>query len=234
VQNIAIYFEADSRWKSVYDGLLINFNKRPTNWLGLGLSYTWSKSLDDGPNPSFVLIPQDANNINDKAISADHVAHRFVGNAIFSTPTTGSLWAKDWEFGTIVTLQSAHYFNKFVGFDSNGNVFDVNDRVGIDPRNTFKGDQLYSFDARVARSFNLSENVRLQVIAEGFNLFNTLNVRFFNTLYSAADFCPFNPTAGGCAGGPFNNPEGSPNSDYGTPRAINSPRQFQFALRLTF
>ena len=234
VQNIAVYFEADSRWKSVYDGLLINFNKRPTNWLGLGLSYTWSKSLDDGPNPSFVLIPQDANNINDKAISADHVAHRFVGNATISTPTTGNPLVKDWEFGTIVTLQSAHYFNKYVGFDSNGNVFDVNDRVGIDPRNTFKGDGLYSFDARVARSFNLSENVRLQLIAEGFNLFNSLNVRFFNTLYAAADFCPLNPTAAGCVGGPFSNLEGSPNPDYGTPRAINNPRQFQFAVRLTF
>jgi hypothetical protein len=234
-QNIAIYFEADSRWKSVYDGLLVNFNKRPTGYFGLGLSYTWSKTIDDGPNPSFVLIPQNADRFDkERTISSDHVAHRFVGNATITTPTDANPFVNDWEFGIIFTAQSAHHFTKFAGFDANGNVFDVNDRVGIEPRNTFKGDGLYSFDARISRYFNLSENVRLQVIAEGFNLFNALNVRFFNTAYGAADFCnvsgPLHPT---CGPGPFFL-EGSPNPNFGTPRAINNPRQFQFALRLTF
>src|SRR5207247_1210129 len=60
--NLFNFFEADSRWYSEFDGLLINLNKRVTHHIGFGISYTWSKSLDDGPNPSFVLIPQDSGN----------------------------------------------------------------------------------------------------------------------------------------------------------------------------
>ena len=233
--NIAVYFEADSRWNSVYDALLVNLNKRPTGWLGFGLSYTFSKTIDDGPNPSFVLIPQDANNIRaERTRSSDSVKHRLVGNATLLTPRDLNLAARDWEFGAIVTAQSPHYFTKFAGFDANGNIFDVNDRVGIEPRNTFQGDGLYSFDARISRSFPLGEYFRLQLIAEGFNLLNTLNVRFFNTAYGAADFCnvsaPLHPS---CGGGPFFR-EGSPNPSYGTPRAIHNPRQVQFAVRVSF
>src|SRR5436309_15787577 len=75
--------------------------------------------------------------------------------------------------------------------------------------------------------------VKLEFIAESFNLFNTLNVRFFNTTYGAEDFCPFNPAAAGCVAR-STNLEGSPNPAYGTPRAIFNPRQMQFAVRLSF
>jgi len=217
--GIAVYFEADSRWSSVYDGLLVEFKKRPTGHLGLGLSYTWAKSIDDGPNPSFVLIPQDSQNIRaERTISADHIAHRFVGNATIIGPTNVNPLVNDFEFGVIASLQSARYQTIFAGFDANGDIFGVNDRVGIEPRNTFKGDAFYSFDARVARSFPLGEKARVQFIAEAFNIFNTLNVRFFNTVYGADDFLP----------------TGSPNPGFGTPMAVFNPRQVQFALKFTF
>jgi hypothetical protein len=44
----------------------------------------------------------------------------------------------------------------------------------------------------------LENSLKLEFIAEAFNVFNTLNVRFFNTTYGAADFCPFNPATAGC------------------------------------
>jgi hypothetical protein len=231
-----VYFEADSLWNSNYDGLLVNFNKRMSHHFAIGASYTWSKTIDDGPNPSFVLIPQD-NTLGlraERTISSDHAAHRFVLNTTIAGPTNVNPIVNGWELATIVTLESPHYFTKFAGFDANGDVFGVNDRVGIEPRNTFKGDSYHSIDLRIARTFSLSERWKLQGIAEAFNLFNTVNVRFFNTVYGAADFCPFNPAAAGCAGAPFNNLEGSPNPAYGTPRAVNNPRQLQFAVRLTF
>jgi len=237
--NFAIYFEADSLWRSVFDGLLINVNRRFKNHFGLGLSYTWSKTIDDGPNPSFVLIPQDSPNFNpnlraERALSSDHVAHRFVANTTIAGPTDRHFLVNDFEFGAILGLQSARRFTKYAGFDANGDVFGLNDRVGIEPRNTFKGDEFASLDFRVSRLFHLSERVDLQVLGEVFNAFNTLNVRFFNTAYGAADFCnvsgPLHPS---CGAGPFFL-EGSPNPSYGTPRAINSPRQFQFAARLKF
>ncbi len=231
----AVDFEATSRWDSQYDGLLVNFNKRPTHHIGMGISYTYSKGIDNGPNPSFVLIPQDSNNFRaERAISSDSVKHRFVANATFTTPEKGNRVVRGWELGTILTFESPHYFTKFAGFDSNGDVFGNNDRVGIEPRNTFQGDGYQSVDLRVSRTFGLSERVRLQAVAEGFNVLNVLNVRFFNTAYGAADFCPVGGVQGGCpAGGPLYL-EGSPNPSYGTPRAVFNPRQIQLAVRLTW
>jgi carboxypeptidase family protein len=222
-----VYFEADSRWYSEFDGLLINLNKRLAHHFGYGISYTWSKSLDNGPNPSFVLIPQDTFNFGaEKALSADHVAHRFVGTATLQGPTKKNFMVNDWQFSTIVSLESPHYFTKFAGLDTNGDGFTSNDRVGIEPRNTFKGDSYQSVDLRISRVFKIREKLSLQSIAESFNTMNTVNVRFFNTVYSAPDFIPVSTP------GTFR--EGSPNPNYGTTRAIFNPRQIQFALRMTW
>jgi hypothetical protein len=233
--SFALYFEADSLWSSNYHGMLLNFQKRPGQYLGFGASYTWSKSIDNGPNPSFVLIPQNTGRFDlERTISSDHVAHRFVGNATLFGPKDYHPILNNFEFGMILSIQGPHFFTKFAGFDTNGDIFPVNDRVGIEHRNTFKGDNLRSFDLRISRAFDFGERGKLQLIGEAFNLFNTLNIRFFNTVYGAEDFCPFNAAAAGCAGGPFPNLEGSPNPAYGTPRAINNPRQVQFAVRYSF
>lgn len=232
-QEIAVYFEADSKWDSQWDGLLINFTKRVSHHVGYGLSYTWSKGIDNGPNPSFVLIPQDSCCFNrERAISSDNVSHRFVGNATIYGPQHMNPVLNDWQLSTIVSLQTPNYFTKFSGSDTNGDIFGNNDRVGIDPRNTFKGDTYDSVDMRVSRTFNLTERTHLEAIAEGFNLLNTLNVHYYNTSYGAADFCTFNPSAPGCK--PVQYREGSPNQSYGTPRSIFNPRQIQLALRLTW
>ncbi|MBZ5613864.1 MAG: carboxypeptidase regulatory-like domain-containing protein [Acidobacteriia bacterium] len=230
--GFAVDFEADSKWDSQWDGLLVTFNKRMTKHVGWGLSYTWSKGIDNGPNPSFVLIPQDTCCFNkERAISADHVANRFVGNVTLAGPTHRNALVDNWELGMIVSLQTPHYFTKFVGFDANGDIFGNNDRVGIEGRNTFKGDGYQSVDMRISRTFALGEKLHLQTIAEAFNLLNTLNVNYYNTAYGASDFCP----AGGatyCQGTLFR--EGSPNPSYGTPRSIFNPRQLQIALRITW
>ena len=231
----AVYFEATSRWDSQYDGLLINVTKRLARNFSYGLSYTWSKTIDDGPNPSFVLIPQDSQNFREeRALSSDDVRNRLVLNGTVTTPNTWNVFARDFLLGAIVTVQSPQRFTKFAGFDANGDIFGNNDRVGIDPRNTFVGDNFRSVDLRVGRKFTFQEKRSLEFFAEAFNLANTLNVRFFNTVYGAADFCPFNATATGCTGGPFLNREGSPNPLYGTPRAVNNPRQIQLALKFNF
>ena len=233
--QFSVFFEADSKWDSVYDGLLVNFNKRLSHNFSVEASYTWSHSIDDGPNPSFVLIPQDSANFHaERASSADDVRHRFIGNAIFNSPSTWNLFLRDFSFSTIITLQSPQYFTKYAGFDANGDVFGNNDRVGSEPRNTFKGDSLQTIDVRLSRTFPIRERLKLQLIAEAFNLFNTVNVRYFNTSYGAADFCGPDPGAPGCAGAPQLFREGSPNQSYGTPSSVFNPRQLQFAARFTF
>ncbi len=231
----AVFFEATSRWDSQYDGLLVNVNRRLMHNFSYGLSYTYAKSIDNGPNPSFVLIPQDSRNLRaERADSSDDVRHRLVINGTVTTPKTWNVFARDFLFGLIATIQSPQRFTKFAGFDANGDVFGNNDRVGIEPRNTFIGDNFRSVDLRIARTIPFREKRSLELIAEGFNMFNTTNIRFFNTTYGAADFCPFNPAAADCAGAAKFFTEGSPNPLYGTPRAVFNPRQIQLAARFNF
>jgi hypothetical protein len=230
----AVYFEAASRWNSSWNGLLVDFNKRMSHHFSTGVSYTWSKGIDDGPNPSFVLIPQDSADLKaERAISSDSVGQRFVLNTTVEGPTHMNWALNNFQVSTIVTLQSPNYFTKFAGFDANGDIFGNNDRVGIEPRNTFKGDTYQSIDLRLSRTFKPMEKLSVQAMAEAFNFLNTVNVRFFNTVYGAADFCNFDPTAQGCSA-TQKFLEGSPNPNYGTPRAVFNPRQIQFALRLSF
>lgn len=93
---------------------------------------------------------------------------------------------------------------------------------------------MQTVDVRLERTFAIYEKMHLQALAEAFNVLNTVNIRYFNTSYGAADFCGPDPGAPGClgAGGSFR--EGSPNPAYGTPSAVFNPRQLQFALRLTW
>ncbi|HXM20701.1 MAG TPA: carboxypeptidase regulatory-like domain-containing protein [Terriglobales bacterium] len=231
----SVFFEATSRWDSVYTGLLVNLTKRLTHNFSYQISYTFSHSIDNGPNPSFVLIPQDSANFGaERANSADDARHRFVANAIFTSPASWNMFLRDFSFSTIVTLQSPQYFTKYAGFDANGDVFGNNDRVGGEPRNTFKGDTLQTVDIRLERDFPIRERIKLQLMAEAYNLMNTVNIRYSNTSYGAADFCPADPGAPGCAGATQFYREGSPNSLYGTPSAVFNPRQLQLVARITW
>jgi hypothetical protein len=233
--NYLVYFRATSRWNSNFNGLLLSVNKRLSQHFSAGVSYTYSHTIDDGPNPSFVLISQDNTNFGaEKANSADDIRQRFVANGILSSPTTGSMWFRDFQLGTIITLQSPEFFTKFAGFDANGDIVDNNDRVGLEGRNTFRGKNLYTFDLRGSRSFTIREKQKVELIAEAFNLFNHTNIKYFNTVYGSVDFCNATPLPPACPGAFPNNREGSPLSSYGTPRAVFNPRQIQLALRYSW
>jgi len=97
-------------------------------------------------------------------------------------------------------------------FDANGYVFAANGRVGLEVRNIFKGDHFRSIDARISRKVHFTEKAKVEFIAEAFNIFNTLNVRFFNTVYGDSIFNP--------PGTPGTFFDGARNPSYGAPRAI--------------
>ena len=93
-----MFFEATSRWDSTYDGLLVNFNKRLSHNFAMEFSYTFSHTIDDGPNPSFVLIPQDSTDLQaERGNSADDVRHRFVGNGTVSTPKEWNMLLREFD-----------------------------------------------------------------------------------------------------------------------------------------
>jgi len=88
----------------------------------------------------------------------------------------------------------------------------VNDRpVGVG-RNTGEGFNFAALDLRLGRRIRFTERMGLEVIAEGFNMFNRANFRLPNATFGTG---------------------ATPNPSFGRPTAAD-PRQIQFGLRLSF
>jgi hypothetical protein len=98
------------------------------------------------------------------------------------------------------------------------------------------GDGFMTHDLRVTRVIRIRENLRLNVIAEGFNIFNVANLTGFSgTLDQWVR--PIAPTVANPAGTPGRNPDfnfgqatGRVNPIFGS----GGPRAFQLAARLSF
>jgi len=76
-----------------------------------------------------------------------------------------------------------------------------------------------SLDLRLTRAFHLGERMRLDVIAEGFNMFNRFNEAAANPFYQIVN--GFGQRAGN---GRY----------YSQSTSAFDPRQFQFGLRFSF
>ena len=93
-------------------------------------------------------------------------------------------------------------------------------------RNMFRGPGAWNFDAAITKSFALTERVRLEFRAEGFDVFNHHNFYVLETNLDAANFAGVPITVSALKGGLGTNNVTGTNHD---------ERRFgQFALRLTF
>jgi hypothetical protein len=80
-------------------------------------------------------------------------------------------------------------------------------------RNTGRGFNFGSFDMRLSRRFRINERVTLDLLAEGFNLFNRANFGV-----------PNNTFGGGT----------TPLTTFDQPTAAFDSRQLQFGMKLSF
>jgi hypothetical protein len=146
-----------------------------------------------------------------------------------------------------VTLQSPRPFTIFAGSDINGDTNPVTDRVGLSPRNAYRGDDLYAVDVRLARLIHTSERTSLNLAVDAFNLFNRQNVNEVTSVYGGGtiDFCGAPPQHyndatslaiqhGKVACGAGNGGAPGPNPLFGTPRTMFNPRQLQVSAKFTF
>jgi hypothetical protein len=83
-------------------------------------------------------------------------------------------------------------------------------------RNAGSGFDSLSVGARLSRSFQITERLRLEGLAEEFNLTNHVNGVTLNGVFGTGAF-PSNPS-----------------SSFGQATAVNDPRSMQLALRLHF
>ena len=183
---------------SLYHAASFELKRRFANNFQFLASYTWSHSIDDSSDLQTLLLPQDANNLrNDRADSLFDQRHRFVFSGVLASPGAwrgAGGWrsfAADFVIAPIFEISSGRPFNILTGVDSNNDQTGQTDRPNvlsdgtlvIPPpfssgtlgRNSGITESYSSLDMRVSRNVRLGERVRLELIAEGFNLFNRFN-----------------------------------------------------------
>src|SRR5262249_43888103 len=161
---------------------------------------------------------EDNFNLRDERGRSDNdQRHILAVSGTLAAPGTGSdgLWRRviaGFQLSSIFRYGSALPFNIVTGGDRNNDT-NTNDRpVGVG-RNTGEGFDFASFDLRLSRRIKFTERYGLDVIAEGFNLFNRANFQLPNGTIGTAP---------------------RPKRTSGQPPARANPRKIQFGLRLSF
>src|SRR5215469_6012581 len=240
---------------SDYSGFTVNFKRQFSHGLEFLASYTWSHTIDDSTDLESTLKPQDNYHPNlDRSNSLFDLRHRFVFSGVYQSSNHGNGWKgelwSNWTVAPIIAVASGRPFNIVTGFDQNLDFSSTTDRpmtahagqadscgnvaaaskysptgytiptcfadalvtgkvpvlIGNLARNAGTKPYTVFNDLRIARSFKIGERMQLQGIMDLFNVANRYNVADVNPLWNQA----------------------------GVPTAAYEPRQFQFALRLSW
>ncbi len=224
----------ESTANSTYHAMIMQFNRRFRSHFTLQAHYTWSKAMDDTTDFNSDYQPMDQTNARAEwALSAFHVGHRVVMNAVAESPFHAGRGESlrhnvlgDWVIAPIFQARSFQPFNILTGFDNLGdNHPDTKRPIGAG-RNIGRGPAYYDADLRVSRRIPLgSESKRLEVIAEAFNITNHTNFKTLNNNVGALTLAQLPH--------PLTGHEGVTTSPLAFTSAYD-PRQIQLALRFTF
>lgn len=233
--NISQYDAIGDSW---FQGMTASLETRRGRWGRVRLSYTLSKAEDTSGN-AFFQSPQTQNDIlADKGPSDNDQRHRLVVSGTFGNPSTSLRTSPSTspraggesavrralggvQVGWVYSFASAAPFNIVTGADNNNDTT-VNDRPAGVGRNSGRlpcfADLTQTcgtatLDMRVSRAFGLPRAQRLELMLEGFNLFNRANVVNVNN------------TIG-------NNP--TPSAAFKQVTAVGDMRQLQLGVRWSF
>jgi hypothetical protein len=227
---------------SIYHAGNFELKKRFSHNFQFLASYTWSHAIDDSSDLQTLLLPQDAGNLRaERSDSLFDQRHRFVFSGVLTSPDSwrgGDGWRRvfsDFIVAPIFEASSGRPFNILTGIDTNNDQTEQTDRPNVGANGVLVTPPFFtsgtlarnrgithgyaSLDLRVTRQVRFSENVRLQIIAEGFNLFNRFN---------EAAASPFINDVNA-----FGQRDGA-GRYYSRPTSAFDPRQFQFGLKLNF
>jgi hypothetical protein len=238
-----------SSGSSVYHALTANLRKRFGQHYEFLASYTWSHAIDDSTDLQSPLEPQDNYNPNaDRSTSLFDQRHRFVFSGVYQSGHLGNSFAgklfSNWTVAPIIEAVSGRPFNIITGDDRNFDFSTPTDRPLIVPTGTPKnscgdtpaasrfsptgflqpacfldgtvignlgrnaGTRPYNVftDLRISKRIAFGDRMALEGIMDVFNLINKFNVTDVNPLWDSGQ----------------------------KPTSAFDPRQFQFALRLTW
>lgn len=223
-----------SQASALYEGGIIEVKKRFSNNFTLIGNYTYSKAFDTSTDFNSDFGPVDNTNLGaDRGLSDFDQRHKFILAAVLDSPWKNAILS-GFELAPIVRYNSGHPFNLLAGSDVNGDRHSTNDRPIGAGRNTGLGPDYAAFDLRISRLFKLGERANLQLIAEGFNLFNRTNFASVNNVVGLGYGLP---TAVGGAGATTFHVSGTSAVGPSQPLGFTSvlpKREFQLGLRLSF
>ncbi len=258
VSSFAQMTEIRSDVFSKYHALVLQANRRLTDGLQFQSSYTLSRAYDNGQSS----VTFTSNNLpfnafdqsGEQALSSFDRRQKFVTSLIYNTNFKGGSHASrsllnGWTFAPILNAFSGARFTPTVS----GTVSPVNNfgfaagtvtqagglngslgstRFALLQRNAYKQPNIWYLDMRISRRFALGERVKLELLAEGFNLFNRTQVTnvsagiySIDTTGSAAAPRPFLNFSSGASG--FNSVTGADST-------LFRERQVQLAARVQF
>jgi len=207
---------------SHYDGLHVSFVQRPVRWGNYRISYAYSKALNN-VGEFFFSSPIDPYNIwQDYGRSDDDQRHRVVFDGGIHSPmgpanTAWKLISNGFQLSGMLQYYSSLPMNITSGVTTvqgTGGRPIVNGAfIG---RNTGVGNDLFTVNARLSRTFQISERWRLEAMAEAFNLLNHRNNLTKNANFGSGAY-PANPSP-----------------TFEQILSVNDPRSLQLALRLRF
>ena len=181
--NISQYDAIGDAW---FNGVTASLETRHAPWGGVRVSYTLSKAEDDAGN-AFFQTPQTQNDIlADKGPSDNDQRHRLVVSGTLGDGSSAAIRRAigGLKIGWVYSYGTALPFNIVTGADNNNDTT-VNDRPGGVGRNSGRvpcfadftqACGTATFDMRVSRALSFSRTNRLELMLEGFNLFNRANV----------------------------------------------------------
>jgi len=214
---------------SIYNAGTLSLRKAFSHHFNFLANYTYAKSIDIATTVNLPSTPEDyLHPERDRAVGDNDIRHRFTLALLTQTPKEWPVFARDFKLSMINSLQSGRYYSVNAGFDTNGDLFPFPDRVGVTPRNYYRGDPYYNTDVRLQRAIPITERVQTEASFEVFNLFNRANVEDVDHVYGLADFAGPVPSH-------FGDHITSPaNPTFGSPKFVSPARQLQVALRFTF
>jgi hypothetical protein len=168
----------ESTASSRYDGVNISLTRRMANHFQMQANYAWALNMDDDSN-EHLWRRETAQNPFDLAAewaySKNDVRHNVNFNALAELP--GGLMA-----GAILFARTGIPFNPIIGFDTQNDANDENDRAIIGGhvvgRNSLRQPSFFDLDLRLLKAVHFGEAREIDVIAEAFNVTRARNLNF--------------------------------------------------------
>ena len=234
-----------------YHALVLQANRRLTNGLQFQTSYTLSRAQDNGgPQSSATFTPGFSSPFNpfdaqaENGLSPYDRRHKFVAGVVYNTDfesvkdnAVARALLNGWTIAPIINLFSGARYTAVTNSFSTAAVFGASPAGGVNgsngslrftltPNNAFHMPPTKYVDLRISRRFKVTESARIELLAEGFNIFNRTQVTGINNRMYVIS------TSGTSVLGTFD-------PTFGTPSDLSNgfffrERQIQLAARFEF